>query len=1051
VDCHGNIIPVEINATVVKTGEMLQILTLCRDITERRRADQALRTSEERYRGLFETMQEGFALCEIICDAAGQACDFRYLEANAAFDKMFGIKCDEVLGKTVREVFPQIDGYWIDILGKVALTGGHADFEGYLRAADKHFEVAAFCPQPGLFAAIFTDITDRKRAEEQLRLQSTALEAAANSIIITDSHGIILWVNPAFSSLTGWSRKEVVGKTPRILKSDKQDISFYRGLWGTITAGRVWHGEMINRRKDGSLYTKEMTVTPVRNEHGAIINFVAIDQDITERRRAEEALSASSAYSRSLIEASLDPLVTIGPEGKITDVNAASETATGRKRTELIGTDFSAYFTDPEKARAGYQQAFREGSVRDYPLELRHRDGSVISVLYNATVYRDAAGNVVGVFAAARDITERKRAEEIVRRASAYNRSLLEASLDPLVTIGPDGKITDVNQATELVTGVAREQLIGTNFSDYFTEPERANTGYQQVLREGLVRDYPLTIRHISGRATDVLYNATVYRNEAGEVQGVFAAARDITERKRAEAAMQRMVAIVESSDDAIIGKTLDGIITSWNSGAEKLFGYSAEEIVGKPILALIPPEYLKEEADIVERLKRGESINHFETVRVRKGGQRIDISLTVSPIRDSHGRIIGASKIARDITERKRSEEALQESNRRLQEALDDLNAAQDRVIQQERLSALGAMASGIAHDFNNSLTAILGGSELLLQRPEYLDDKEKTRNYVEMMNTAAQDAGRVVNRLREFYRPREKDEAFAAVNINEVVRQAIALTEPKWKAEAEARSVSVTVHADLQEVPLIDGNATELREALTNLIFNAVDAMPSGGTITIHTYRDDGQVVVQVADTGTGMTEEVRRRCLDPFFTTKGESGSGLGLSMVYGVLQRHQSTVDIETELGRGTTFIIRLPVQSAKPKSEPSATPASVAQQLHILVVDDEAVVRRIVGEYLKLDGHIVEVANSGHDGLEKFRNDRFDLVLVDRAMPDISGDQVATAIKSAEPKVAVVMLTGFGSMMEAADEKPTGVDFIVGKPVTINALRTAISKAVASVN
>jgi CheY-like chemotaxis protein len=170
-----------------------------------------------------------------------------------------------------------------------------------------------------------------------------------------------------------------------------------------------------------------------------------------------------------------------------------------------------------------------------------------------------------------------------------------------------------------------------------------------------------------------------------------------------------------------------------------------------------------------------------------------------------------------------------------------------------------------------------------------------------------------------------------------------------------------------------------------------------------------------------------------------------------MVYGILQRHQATVDIETEAGKGTTFIIHLPVQTAQPQSEPSATPASPAQHLHILVVDDEAVVRRIVGEYLKLDGHIVEAANSGRDGLERLCNSRFDLVLVDRAMPGMSGDQVAAAIKSANPAVPVIMLTGFGSMMDAANEKPTGVDFIVGKPVTINALRAAISKAVASAN
>ena len=251
---------------------------------------------------------------------------------------------------------------------------------------------------------------------------------------------------------------------------------------------------------------------------------------------AEEQLRAASLYARSLLEAALDPLVTISPEGKITDVNQATENVTGIARERLIGTDFSDYFTEPEQARAGYQQVFAEGLVRDYPLAIRHVSGAVTEVLYNASLYRDERGEVVGIFAAARDVTERNQAQEQLRAASLYARSLLEASLDPLVTISPEGKITDVNAATEQVTGVARGELIGTDFSDYFTEPEQARAGYQQVFAEGLVRDYPFAIRHVSGTVTEVLYNATLYRDESGRVVGVFAAARDVTELRSAQA-----------------------------------------------------------------------------------------------------------------------------------------------------------------------------------------------------------------------------------------------------------------------------------------------------------------------------------------------------------------------------------------------------------------------------------------------------------------------------------------------------------------------------------
>src|SRR5689334_10614868 len=237
----------------------------------------------------------------------------------------------------------------------------------------------------------------------------------------------------------------------------------------------------------------------------------------------------TSQYTRSLIEASLDPLVTISPDGKITDVNEATVKVTGVGRDALIGADFSDYFTEPGKAREGYQQVFAKGFVTDYPLTIRHKDGRLTDVLYNASVYKDARGNVLGVFAAARDVTEQKQ-------ASQYARSLIEASLDPLVTISPEGKITDVNDATVKVTGTPRDKLVGTDFSDYFTEPEQARQGYQQVFAKGFVTDYPLTIRHRDGRLTDVLYNASVYKDARGNVLGVFAAARDVTAQKRAEA-----------------------------------------------------------------------------------------------------------------------------------------------------------------------------------------------------------------------------------------------------------------------------------------------------------------------------------------------------------------------------------------------------------------------------------------------------------------------------------------------------------------------------------
>jgi len=278
-------------------------------------------------------------------------------------------------------------------------------------------------------------------------------------------------------------------------------------------------------------------------------------KNISERVKLEEEMRVKALYARNLIEASLDPLVTISADGKITDVNQTTIKATGVSKEQLIGSDFADYFTEPEKARIGYKLVFSDGIVKDYPLTLRHSNGQTMDVLYNASVYRNESGDVQGVFAAARDITESKKMEKDMRASSIYARNLIEASLDPLVTINADGKITDVNQTTIKATGVSKVQLIGSDFADYFTEPEKARIGYKLAFSDGIVKDYPLTLRNSNGQTMDVLHNASVYRNESGEVQGVFAAARDITDSKRQE---KELIIYRDQLEDMVKQRTAD-------------------------------------------------------------------------------------------------------------------------------------------------------------------------------------------------------------------------------------------------------------------------------------------------------------------------------------------------------------------------------------------------------------------------------------------------------------------------------------------------------------
>jgi len=364
------------------------------------------------------------------------------------------------------------------------------------------------------------------------------IEASLDPLVTISPDGTIRDVNKAAVRITGFTRGELIGTDFSNYFTEPEKAK--AGYETVFRDGSVTDYELQIRHRNGTVTPVLYNASIFRDDAGNVVGVFAAARDITERKKADEAVKRAGAYNRSLIEASLDPLVTISPDGTISDVNAATVDVTGFSREELIGTDFSKYFTEPSKARAGYKKVFRDGFVTDYELQIRHRNGRITPVLYNASVFRDDAGNIAGVFAAARDITERKKAEEIIRRAGAYNRSLLEASLDPLVTINPDGTISDVNQATIKVTGFDREDLIGTDFSKYFTEPDKAKAGYETVFRDGSVTDYGLEIRHRHGRITPVLYNATVYKDDHGNVTGVFAAARDITERKRAEDALMR-------------------------------------------------------------------------------------------------------------------------------------------------------------------------------------------------------------------------------------------------------------------------------------------------------------------------------------------------------------------------------------------------------------------------------------------------------------------------------------------------------------------------------
>ena len=403
-----------------------------------------------------------------------------------------------------------------------------------------------------------------------------------------------------------------------------------------------------------------------------------------------------------------------------------------------------------------------------------------------------------------------------------------------------------------------------------------------------------------------------------------------------------------------------------------------------------------------------------------------------------------------------------VQERTAQLEETLTQLQQAQQGAIRHERLTALATMAAGIAHDFNNALTLIHGYSELLLGGAQEgkngtetarTAQSETVTKYVRTIMMAARDAARTVSRLRAFHRTDENEETRLAVNLNQLVKQAVTLTAPRWRDEVQARGLRVSVRPELDEVRPVLGDPAELREMLTNLIFNAVDALPEGGRISIRTFLEAGsnsgseRVCLEVRDNGIGMDETVRRRCLEPFFTTKGEHGSGLGLSGVYGIVQRHGGTLDIESAPGRGTCFRIVLPADVPAEEATESMV-CQVSRTLRILIVEDQRIICDLLREQLQGEGHLVQTALCGGEGLKKFLSEPFDLVITDQAMPVMNGEALAAAVKEHAPETPIIMLTGFGDLLRARGTAPSAdIDLILHKPVTLHDLRRAIFQTI----
>ncbi len=686
------------------------------------------------------------------------------------------------------------------------------------------------------------------------------------------------------------------------------------------------------------------------------------------------------------------------------------------------------------------------------------------------------------------ELAERRKTEQALRDSEARFRSVYESASDGiLIADKKTARFCDGNPRMLEMLGCTEAELTGLGVKDIHP-PEDLDHALEEFRKmvaaeSNFARRIPCLHKDGSIFVADI---SSFTFSLAGKdfLAGIF---RDVTERERARERLEtfcdlnRAIVTAQSLQDVAQGALRHlAVLVDWDRMAILQFAPDNDHAVVLGCLHrdsaaaditedTIPAHELEDLASLSEGEPRC-----VRDLRNAHDGTRLDELLLAAGYCSSvdvplvaEAEMIGclnlASRTERTLTNQDREilmevaevvavavrqarlHEAVSDHARQLQETLEELNRTQRRLSRHERLTALGQFASGIVHEFNNAMSPIVGFSDILLKRPEILEDRKKLKAFLSNINTAALDAAATVEQLRGFYRSRQADEVWHRFDLCRMLRRVLSVTRTRWRHDALAQGARIELDAQVTEPLWINGHESELRRALTNLIFNAVDAMPNGGTLSVLCRPERGGALVEVRDTGDGMDEEVARRCLDPFFTTKQDRGTGLGLAMVYGCVQRHQGTVEFETAPRKGTAFRIYLPSLET-PGDRPQEKPAEAhTRELSILVVEPDPRVRSVLTECLPLDGHAVATADTGKKALDALDQAQYDVIMTAQGLPDMGGEQLADRIKACNPGMPVVLVTGFVGNDGDPETDGNAINAVLRKPVTLDSLRTALAE------
>lgn len=997
------------------------------DITKERLAEIALIESEENYRNLYNNIPHGVFRSTI---------DGRIISANDSMVRIYGyLDKNEFIKRPAQEFY--IDNVErqkiIQKLKSVGHFNNHVTMERkkdgskiWVRANYRISEIKEGVPV--YIDGVVEDITIQKQQEDALIQSEQKYRNLYNRTPVMlhsiNASGRIISVSDYWLEVLGYSRDEVIGRLSiDFLTPDQREVIGNDHMPALMNAGEMKNLETTMLKKNGEMINVSISAITEKDESGKIIRALAVLTDITERKNAEEALKEREELFRHSFDFVATGMCLVSPEGKFVRINKVFEEMLGYSEEELIDRHFNeiTHEKDIESSRVK-QLAILQGEKTSVTLEKRYvrKDKSVIWASVSLSMLRNRLDKPMLFVVQIQDITERKQSEiELRRTVDALQQS---ESMSHLGYFERNLKTGDTYWSTGMYKLLGLE--VGKKGFDYidalnFIHPEELSAVLTKIKNATSGKDFVEEQFRIVRATGDVFYAHLVAKifydvnNEPDFIQGVM---QDITDKVKADDERiqnQKLLdSIIENIPVMLTHYNPAKRLLMINAEMKRLTGYTEKDVAEPDFLEKVYPD--KNTREAAKKYMNRATIEWKTFPITAKNG---DIILSEwSNIRLKDGTQVG---IGIDIRERKNAEKA---------------------IIENQRLSAIGEMASAVAHDFNNALQSIFGNIELALLNPGL---PETVKKYLETIQNSADDASARVKLLQRFGGKKRLESEFAEVDLNQVVKDVIVQSRPLWKNIAEIEGRSINIYSDPGDIRNVTGNESELRAVLYNTVKNSIESIREDGEVKISTRMNGGNVEIFVTDNGLGMNEEVKARIFQPFFTTKGfEMGRGLGMSGAYTIINEHKGAITVDfSEPGKGTRIKISLPAVTEKTDFQAGETLSSTLNSVNVLWVDDEELIRNVAGDMLEILGLTGKVVDSGVAALKLLETEKFDLIVSDLGMPGMNGWEFISEIRKRfgdDQKIGV--LTGWGTQIKQSRLDEHRVKFILGKPFKIGQLK-----------